>query len=292
MRKILFALFIFISIKISAQLPGFDIYLMDLPLNGNPASPVNITNHPGYDNQPSFSANGKYILFSSFHDTIQSEIFKYDIKKKSTTQLTHNSLSEFSPEMTPDKKHFSVVRVEENLSQRFCVYNLDGSDDKLFLDKVDSLAYYGRLDKQWVAMCVLPEPMSLEIANLESGYQIKLDQNVGRCIKKIPGQTKFSYITKPDDSVWVLNEAHIYQAVYEAGNVTEISKIPAVSEDYAWSADGTRIYMARNTAIYYFEYTGDKQWHLYADLSSAGIKKIYRLAISPGGKQIVFVAEE
>lgn len=291
MRYLLFLLCL-ISRGIFAQLPGFDIYLMDLPVNGNPPSPVNITNHPGYDNQPSFSADGRYIYYSAFYDTIQSDIYKYNIKKKSTTQVTHNTLSEFSPEITTDKKHISVVRVEENLSQRFCVYDLNGNDDKLFLDKVDSLAYYGRLDKQWVAMCVLPEPMSLQIANLESGYQIKLDQNVGRCIKKIPGQTKFSYITKPDDSVWVLNEAHIYQAVYEAGNVTEISKIPSVSEDYAWSADGTRIYMARNTAIYYFEYTGDKQWHLYADLSPNGIKKIYRLAISPNGKHVAFVAEE
>ncbi len=292
MRRILIALLLVLSITSDAQLPGFDIYIMDLNKTGNTAKPANITNHSGYDNQPSFSADGKYIYYAAFYDTLQSDIYSYSIKKKTTTRLTNTSESEFSPEMTPDKKHISVVRVEKDSSQRFCTYDLKNMHAELFLDSVKLIGYYGRLDKEWLAMFLLPEPFTLAIANLSNGYQIAIDQSIGRCIKKIPGQAKFSYITKPNDSVWVLNEAHIYQAVYEAGDLTEISKIPSVSEDYVWAPDGSRIYMARNNAIYYFDYTGDHQWHLHADLSTYGIKKIYRLAINPAGNQLAFVAEE
>lgn len=292
MQKILLVLFCFSGLFISAQLPGFEIYVMDMPSEGEPGKPVNITNHTGYDNQPSFSADGKYIYYAAFYDTLQSDIYKYDLKKKTTTRLTNTTESEFSPEMTPDRKHISVVRVEKDSTQRFCVYDNNGSNARLYLDSVRLIGYYGRLDNEWLAMFLLPEPFTLAIANLTTGYQVKIDQSVGRCIKKIPGQTKFSYITKTNDSTWVLNEAHFYQAVYETGDVAEITKIPTVSEDYAWSPDGSKIYMARNSAIYYFNYTGDKQWHLYADLSNYGIKKIYRLAISPDFEKMTFVAEE
>ncbi len=289
MKKLFLILLLIPAVFASAQLPGFEIYLMDL---SNEAIPVNITNHEGYDNQPSFSPDGKYIYFSSFHDTIQSDIYRYALKNKQTTQVTHTTESEYSPEVTPDKKHFSVVRVEVDTSQRFCIYDLNGENHQLMLDSVQLIGYYGRLDNDWIAMFVLPEPFSLQLANLHTNYIVNIDTAIGRCLRKIPGEKKFSYLFKGGDSVWTIYEADFYQAVYESGDKKEITKIPAVSEDYAWSPDGSRIYMARGSKLFYFDYKGDCQWHEYADLGKSGIKKIYRLAISPDGKKMVFVAEE
>ena len=61
-----------------------DIYLAPLSLqNGRPVvgTPVNVTNRPGYDNQPSFTPDSKSILYTSTRKDGQSDIYKIDIAK-------------------------------------------------------------------------------------------------------------------------------------------------------------------------------------------------------------------
>ena len=50
---------------------------------------VNITNNPGYDNQPFFLPDSSGVLFSSNRDGKQNDIYRYDIATKAVTQLTH-----------------------------------------------------------------------------------------------------------------------------------------------------------------------------------------------------------
>jgi dipeptidyl aminopeptidase/acylaminoacyl peptidase len=75
--------------------------------------PINITNNPGYDNQPFFLPDSSGVLFSSRRDGQQNDIYRYDIGKKTVTQLTHTPENEYSPTVTPDGKTFSTVRGDE-----------------------------------------------------------------------------------------------------------------------------------------------------------------------------------
>jgi len=297
MRFITTAIFFVTFAAASAQLPAFEIYLGSL--TDLSAKPINITNHTGYDNQPSFSPDGKYILYSSFHDTIQSDIYKYEIAKGKTTQLTKTTESEYSPEVTPDKKHISVVRVETDSSQRLCFYDLKGENPELKLDSFKLIGYYGWLSEDYIAMFNLPEPFTLTLANMQQTDIWNADENIGRCIKKM-NENSLSYIVKVNDSVWEIKKLLIMDIKQgeelarkknERSNQT-ITSISNISEDYAWSPDGSRVYMARGAQLWYYEYAGDQQWHMLTDYSAFGIKKIYRLAISPNGENIVFVAEE
>ena len=46
---------------------------------------VNITNNPGYDNQPFFTPDGRSVLFTSVRGpagTTQTDIYRYDIASK------------------------------------------------------------------------------------------------------------------------------------------------------------------------------------------------------------------
>src|SRR5215467_8399072 len=46
---------------------------------------INITNNPGYDNQPFFLPDSSGLLFASNRDGKQTDIYRYDIASKAVT---------------------------------------------------------------------------------------------------------------------------------------------------------------------------------------------------------------
>src|SRR5580698_73581 len=80
------------------------------PLDATGLGPVvNISNNPGYNNQPAFLPNSKSILFSSNRDGSQTDVYRYDLNSGHLTRLTKTDASEYSPLPTPDGKGLSAV---------------------------------------------------------------------------------------------------------------------------------------------------------------------------------------
>ena len=94
--------------------PATEVYLMALPqdpsAHDGPTTWINISNSPGYDNQPSFLPDSSAVLFSSNRDGKQTDIYRYDLATKALKQLTNTVDLEYSPAVTPDGKTFSVIR--------------------------------------------------------------------------------------------------------------------------------------------------------------------------------------
>src|SRR5262245_8822220 len=96
MRSILVLLAV--ASTLGAQAPT-DIFLAPLTMQGGRpvvGTAVNITNAPGYDNQPSFTPDSRSILFTSNRDGRQTDIYRYDVASKSTTRVTNTTESEYS----------------------------------------------------------------------------------------------------------------------------------------------------------------------------------------------------
>src|SRR5437016_2463765 len=101
---------LFLMIVPQTAPPATEVYLAPLSISGSTVrigTPVNISNSPDYDNQPSFAAGTNQILFTSRRDGKQTDIYSYDLKTKRIAQLTHTAENEYSPLLTPDKKTFS-----------------------------------------------------------------------------------------------------------------------------------------------------------------------------------------
>jgi Tol biopolymer transport system component len=66
--------------------PGTDIFLAGIRIDRGRIgrisleTPVNFTNRPGYDNQPSFTPDGRAILFTSIRDGKQADTYRYTLK--------------------------------------------------------------------------------------------------------------------------------------------------------------------------------------------------------------------
>src|SRR5689334_6945704 len=80
--KKLFAVALLFACLTSFAQTGSEIIVFDLKVRKNKVSisnPKNITNHPGYDNQPSFHPKGGFIYYSSFNDDGRSDIKRYNM---------------------------------------------------------------------------------------------------------------------------------------------------------------------------------------------------------------------
>ena len=86
MKKVNFlALFILVGTVAFAQ-EGTDIYLFSFKIDQNQftlSNARNITNSPGYDNQPYFLPDGKSLLYSSDDGFGQTDIYRYNISARS-----------------------------------------------------------------------------------------------------------------------------------------------------------------------------------------------------------------
>src|SRR5258705_12810310 len=98
MRPTLFLALLLAGYQTAAP-PDTEIFLAPLAPGASPVGrPVNITNNPGYDNQPSFTPDGAGILFTSIRGGgTQTDIYRYDVASRATAQVTRTPESESSP---------------------------------------------------------------------------------------------------------------------------------------------------------------------------------------------------
>jgi Tol biopolymer transport system component len=279
----------------AAQQPtaNLEIYLVALNMDVLPVvtgSVVNISNSPGYDNQPSFVPDGSALLFSSQRDGQQNDIYRYDIASKRLTQLTHTTEREYSPLVTPDQKTFSVVRVEADGTQRLWRFNLDGSMPQVVLENVKPVGYHVWINATQLALFILGaqgQPATLQIADTTTGKAEVIETGIGRSLHVHPGPRTVSFISKPADRAehWTVKE--VDPRTRDVSLLTDTVD-QNMSEDLAWHPSGALL-MSSGTKLF-ARRPGNPDWREVADLS-ASTGRVTRLAISPDGKWLAFVAE-
>jgi hypothetical protein len=252
---------------------------------------INISNSPGYDNQPSFLPDSSAVLFSSNRDGKQTDIYRYDIASKALTQLTKTPDSEYSPLVTPDGKGFSVIRQDTGGTQLLVRYSPDGSNPRVIFENVKPVGYHAWVDATHVAMFILGgqgQPSTLQIGDTETGKAEVVDTGIGRSILMHPKNRTVTYITTGQDrriKEWDPKTRQIRAGERPLEN----------SQDAAFASDGTYL-MSNGTSI--FTSILGLEWKPILDLASDGsnpqkpaIKSITRLTVSPNGRWLAFVAE-
>lgn len=286
-------LFILLSSEVFAQLPDTDIWMFDVKETQGKISfsnPVNITNREGYDNQPIFSPKGSYIYYTSIREDKQADIYRYSIKKKKTARFTKTPTSEYSPTYMTDGKNLSVVMVEKDSSQRLWKFPLSGKKPSLITD-VDSVGYHTWLNKDTLALFVLTNPFSLQIADVKENRTITVAESIGRSMKKIPNQDALLFIKKLSADNWVFQTLHL-KTLRTLSDVPS-EDIPTVkgSEDFILTNAG--LIMGKDSKLYrHKSESGKSEWVEIADFSSSGINNITRIAISNDNKKIAIVSSK
>src|ERR1041385_7878051 len=109
--KIVFFIVLGLS-EMAAQLPDTDLWLFKIKTEDKKlilGDGKNITSRKGYDSQPSFTPDNKGILYVSIREDKQADVYRYDLGKEQSFQVTKTKESEYSPNYTPDCKSISCV---------------------------------------------------------------------------------------------------------------------------------------------------------------------------------------
>ncbi len=144
------------------QLTGYgqvasEIYMFNLGWKNNEpvlSSPVNITNHKGYDNQPFFHPSKPLIYYSSFNDSGRSDINYYNYLTKQTVQFTNTLEREYSPTLTPDRKFISCIIQREQGAQDLGKYPVKGGKPETIIQTL-KVGYHLWIDDQHLLLFVL-----------------------------------------------------------------------------------------------------------------------------------------
>lgn len=264
---------------------GSDIYLAHLRSEGGRLSVgavTNITARAGYDNQPSFTPAGRAILFTSIREDAQADTYRYDLASRAVSRVTSSQVeSEYSPTVMPGGRAFSAVRVEADSTQRLWAFDLDGTHPRVLLEHVKPVGYHAWVDRNTVALFVLGNPATLQIADLSTGEATVVATSIGRSIHKVPGRNAVSFLHQEGDSAWIEEVDVATHAVRQLVRPVE------GNEFYAWTPDGTLL--MGSGATLYRRRPGSAAWERIAEL---GVSRISRLAVSADGKWIAVVAAD
>jgi hypothetical protein len=281
--------------------PATEVFLATLAIEGGKATlgaPINISNHPGYDNQPSFTPDGRSILFTSVRGDRRpdpatsaatgSDIYRYDIASRQMSQVTSTTESEYSPTPTPDGKHISVIRVEADGTQRLWRFAPDGSNPELVLTDVQPVGYHAWADAGTLALFVLGRPATLQLAAVSTGKADIIAKDVGRSIGRIPGGG-ISYVQREArDGQASLVVMQLDPKTRQTTALVRVMTGPR-DPDLAWTPDGMLL-MAHEGKLHSWRRDA-RDFVVAADLQALGLKNVTRLAVSPGGEWIAIVAQ-
>ena len=260
---------------------------------------LNITARPGYDNQPSFTTDGRAILYTSTREDAQSDIYRYDIGTRRTTRVTATRESEYSALVTPPGGRISVIRVEADSTQRLWSFDLAGGDPRLVLEAIKPVGYHAWANDSTLALFVLGSPATLQVANTRTGTARTVVGGIGRSINRIPDSEGISFVHKVGTGDWWIRRLD----PRSDSTVALVRTLPG-SEDHAWMPDGS-ILMARADSLFRWRPApgagrsnattspaGRDAWELVTVFTEPGLARISRLAVSPRGDYVALVSVE
>ncbi len=267
-----------------AQAPDTEIFLVPITTtDSGPAvgTPRNITARAGYDNQPSFTPDGRTIFFTSVRDDAQADIYRYDIASGMTTRVTATAPeSEYSATVIPGEQAISVVRVERDSAQRLWRFPLDGAAPSVILEHVKPVGYHAWSDERTLFMFVLGDPPTLQRAAPGDSASAVLAEGIGRSIQPMPGGGVSVVLKVAPDEWWI--------ARVDPGtnSIERLVRTRPGQEDYAWMPDGSLL-MAEADTLYRWTPGGD--WVAVTTFSDPGMARVTRLAVSPDGEWLAVV---
>ena len=239
-----------------------------------------------------FSPDGRRLLFSVNRDGKQTDVFAFDIGSRRLSQLTRTPENENSPTFLPagigEAGGFSVVRSEMDRTQRLWRFNPQGQNPQLILADIKPVGYHAWVDADHVALFVLGQPATLQLARVSTGKAEVAASDIGRSLHRIPGTRLVSFVQKEASGEYWLKQIDV-----DSKKIEPLVKAVDGSEnrDCAWMPDGKTILMTSGTKVFSWS-RGATGWSEVFDGAPHQLGTISRLNVSPKGDAVALVVSE
>ncbi len=279
----LLTLFILLGLSNQLQAQGNpEIYLADISFSDESftiSNLTNISNSPGYDNQPSFLPDGSGVLFTSDRGE-STDIKLYSIESKTSSWLTNSEGGKYSPTVTPDRNFFSSIWLKPDGEQLLWKYSLSGGEPEVIVPN-EVIGYHSWFDEQTLYTFVLGDNATFVEFKLGDRISRKvIATSPGRSIHKIPGKEEISFIDKNEADNWIIKS---YDP--DSKKIKVFTSTPENSEDMYWVNSSSFLIGNGNSLMLW------KEGHGYTNpiqiFENEGV--ISRISISPDRTKVAIV---
>jgi len=271
-----------------APTPPTDVYLWRFNLPK--PSVINITKRAGYDNQPGWV--GVPLFYTAQVDG-QTDIHQWNVETGAIGPVVKTPESEYSAAPTPDGAGYAVIRVEMDSAQRLWRFPLrGGGSPSVILPDIKPVGYFAYLDANTLALFVLGDrssPSTLQIADTRTGKGVVVTTNIGRSIQHVPGGRRASFTQRMAGKT-ILQTVDPTPRADGSFAIDTVATLPDSADYVVWKS-ATHAITGAGSRLMQLQLPS-KEWTVLADLSTQGIRRISRLALSHDGRRIAFVADE
>ena len=293
MRRIALILLIVVSAAaVHAQINDSEVWVGSLDMSGGRfavSNLVNISKHPGYDNQPAFFPDGKLVFTSQIAvldetgHAVQAVI--HDFAKGTSTPVA-GALG-FSPTPAADG---SLMLLREGH-----VVLHDASGKETQLTETTDAGYFARFDEQtWVfymndkqRRIVMYDPKTKGLDTMALGSVT--------APFRIPGKRAVSFVAvepfpAPEGVAPPPRKLFLRQLNLDDRQVTTLASISfPTSGSHVWTSRGTLLIASGHT-IYEWNPAKPGDWPIAATFDDPELQGLTRIAISPRGDRIALVS--
>lgn len=288
MKYAFFLVGIFAGSLLWAQ-SGSEIMMFDLKVKKNRitiSNPKNITNHKGYDNQPSFHTDQPIVYYSSFNEEGRADIKSYNYITGESISITQTNDREYSPTLTPDKSSLSCIIQRDNGAQDLGKYPLAGGEASVIVDHM-TVGYHVWADNSHLALFILGEPQTLHYLRLPTKEDTIVASHIGRSLHKIPGERAISFIQKSAGNDWEIRKLES-----ETMKISTVAKTLPGREDITWLAN-SKIISSDGTKLFFLDPARENTWiEVTVQSGSELLKGVTRLAVNMKGDKLAVVVSE
>ena len=278
-----------VAAPIGAQ-TGSDIWLADVVARGDTLALTNVrrvTDRPGYDNQPRFTGDGRAILYTSYRDG-QADIWRYDLAAGTHTVVTATPESEYSATQVPGGSgRIAVVRVEADSTQRLWPLGANGSDRQLRAPDLRGVGYYAWMPNNYLVAFIVGDTTRLEMVDLTTGDRHVITHNIGPTFHVVPEDPSVLFVVRDGDQSQLVAWSPI-----DPDNPLSLGPLPGgpyfafdPDRNVLLAPDGGGI-LALSTA------NPEPGFRPVPGLEGLNLLAITRMALSPDGSRLAFVAAE
>ncbi len=288
MRHALLALLLLLALPATGQILTTEVWLgkLDMQEGRFAVSELrNISNHPGYDNQPAFFPDGESLLFSTEAESLSEtglgvHAVRYWIGNGESVPLV--KARGFSPTPTADGKQFTTLR-----EGTVWLHELDGTPLRILLPHVKTAGYYARIDEERWVLFMNEEKRHIAIwdeARFSLAYVVP---GAVTAPYRIPGTNAVTFVVQEGESKKLVRlDLHD-----DRGSLNRVlATIPFfTSGAHVWTARGTLL-MASGNAIHEWHPDHPDEWPIVQRFTDPDLQGITRIALSPRGDRIALVS--
>jgi TolB protein len=273
-----------------AQTVPVNLFVADLTYSNGQlhiGTPRKLTGDRGINSQPSFTPDGKAIVFVRRDSAAaQGDVFRIDLTTGAETRITSTVEMENSPTILSDGSLMVIRWTPETLFKEWgpWIYDMKGTPVKGVLPGPDTVGYFMPLDSVTFAMLRPKNISAVSIFDRRTGTMTDYDFRAANLPpQRIPGQRAISY-TRVDS----VGGNRIRRLDLVTHDTTEIAPALTRKTVHAWTPRGT-IIMGKQNAIFTLTPPA-REWTQVAAFTDPELQDMNTYVVSPRGDKLIIIS--